>query len=132
MHDSDLNELKVERRSYLNETTGRRLARHVIISPCLLDRVDQLICTAGVMIDGDDGEKLEEGLTCKMGRADGTCPVGLAITRPGRVAVMASYEFYYSSKIDSGPKAQASTHLQFQNSREKRKSEEGGRGGRNE
>lgn len=30
------------------------------------------------------------------------------------------YEFYYSSKIDSGPKAQASTHLQFQNDGEKK------------
>lgn len=42
---------------------------------------------------------------------------------------VSGYEFYYSSKIDSGPKAQASTHLQFQNSGEKRKSEEGGEGG---
>lgn len=47
-----------------------------------------------------------------------------------RVCVCVSgYEFYYSSKIDSGPKAQASTHLQFQNGGEKRKNREvGGRG----
>lgn len=37
-----------------------------------------------------------------------------------------SYEFYYSSKIDSGPKAQASTHLQFQKGREDRKRVWGG------
>lgn len=39
---------------------------------------------------------------------------------------VSGYEFYYSSKIDSGPKAQASTHLQFQNGGEKRKNEEEG------
>jgi len=52
VHDSNLNELKVERQSYLDETAASRLARHVIISACLLDRVDQLICADGVMIDG--------------------------------------------------------------------------------
>lgn len=49
------------------------------------------------------------------------------LTRCVRVCVCVSgYEFYYSSKIDSGPKAQASTHLQFQNGGEKRKNGEVG------
>lgn len=39
-------------------------------------------------------------------------------------ACVSGYEFYYSSKIDSGPKAQPSTHLQFQNGGEKQKNSE--------
>lgn len=38
---------------------------------------------------------------------------------------VSGYEFYYSSKIDLGPKAQASTHLQFQKGGETRTREVG-------
>jgi len=46
-----MDELQVERQSYFKEAAAGGLFSHVIVSPCLSDRGDQLICTAGVMID---------------------------------------------------------------------------------
>ncbi|TNN69132.1 hypothetical protein EYF80_020599 [Liparis tanakae] len=63
---------------------ARRLARHVIISACLLDRVDQLICTAGVMIDGADGDTCHRCVDLDFTEANGmltVCCGGMSLTR---------------------------------------------------